>query len=79
MNGILVRTITQDQMGPLTVGTHATYYEWDGSDNNGNPLSAGVYLYKLTAKNENGEGYGHYDTYDENLYPNNWGKLVIVR
>ncbi len=79
MNGIVVREITQDQLGPLVVGTHVTNYEWDGTDNNGNPLAAGVYLYKMFAKNEKGEDYGHYETYDENLFKNNWGKLVIVR
>jgi hypothetical protein len=57
MDGIIVREITQDQLGPLAVGTHFTDYEWDGSDNNGNPLSAGVYLYKMTAKNQDGEDY----------------------
>jgi len=79
MDGIVVREITQDQMGPLVVGTHMTHYDWDGTDGNGNPLSAGVYLYKLIVKNEDGDDYGHYITYDENLFKNNWGKLVILR
>ncbi len=79
MDGILVRTITLDQMGPLVVGTHATHYEWNGTDNNGNPLSAGVYLYKMIARDEHGLDYGHYETYDENLFKNGWGKLIIVR
>ena len=79
MDGIVVREITQDQLGPLAVGTHFTNYEWDGTDGNGNPLSAGVYLYKMFAKNANGEDYGHYETYDDNLFKNGWGKLVIIR
>lgn len=79
MNGIVVREITQEQLGPLAVGTHYTNYEWDGSDNNGNPLSAGVYLYKMFAEDEHGTDYGHYETYDENLFKNGWGKLVIIR
>jgi hypothetical protein len=79
MNGVVVREITQDQLGPLVVGTHMTNYEWDGTDGNGNPLAAGIYLYKMFAKNENGEDYGHYETYDENLFRNDWGKLVIIR
>ena len=79
MDGIVVREITQEQIGPLVVGTHWTNYEWDGTDGNGNSLSAGVYLYKMFAKKENGEDYGHYETYDENLFRNDWGKLVIIR
>jgi hypothetical protein len=79
MDGIVVREITQDQLGPLAVGTHITHYEWDGTDNNGNPLASGVYLYKMFAKNAAGQDYGHYETYDDNLFKNGWGKLVIIR
>jgi len=33
----------------------------------------------MFAKNASGQDYGHYETYDDNLFKNGWGKLVIIR
>ena len=50
------------------------------TDQNGNELSAGLYLYRLVVKDENMEDYGHYNPYGDSEYENKgWGKLVIVR
>jgi flagellar hook assembly protein FlgD len=39
-----VRTLTSGNFGP---GPHDV--RWNGRDNAGNPVSSGVYLYRLTA------------------------------
>ncbi|RMF07586.1 MAG: T9SS C-terminal target domain-containing protein [Candidatus Neomarinimicrobiota bacterium] len=42
--GYQVRTLINDQYGP---GMHVV--NWDGRDNEGNPVSSGVYIYRLKA------------------------------
>ena len=80
VTGILVREITQDEMGPMSVGGHMTEYAWDGKDDNGNELAAGMYLYRLVVKDEQMKDYPHYSPYGDGDYNSKgWGKLVIVR
>ena len=80
ITGVLVREITQQDLGPLAPGNHRTEYAWDGTDQNGNELSAGLYLYRLVVKDENNNDYGQYNPYGDSEYENKgWGKLVIVR
>ncbi len=80
VTGILVREITQDEMGPMAVGGHMTEYAWDGKDNNGNELAAGMYLYRLVVKDEQMKDYPHYSPYGDGDYNSKgWGKLVLVR
>ncbi|HZV70014.1 MAG TPA: C25 family cysteine peptidase [Saprospiraceae bacterium] len=78
--GRIVREITQDELGPLTVGTHMTDYVWDGSDETGGQLAAGTYLYRLIVKDENLKDFDHYRTSgDDTFFRKGWGKMVIIR
>lgn len=80
ISGKIVREITQDELGPLVVGTHMTDYVWDGTDESGERLAAGTYLYRMVVKNENLEDYKRYDTSrQEEFFKKGWGKLVILR
>jgi hypothetical protein len=45
--GQLVRTLVDDVQAPLEGGFSK---EWNGSNNAGQPVSSGVYFYKLTTK-----------------------------
>jgi hypothetical protein len=80
LTGIVVKEINQDELGPLAVGNHLTEYVWDGSGDNGAQLAAGIYLYKLTVKDQNQKDYAPFQVYGEGTYLNKgWGKLVIIR
>ncbi|HJW29136.1 MAG TPA: C25 family cysteine peptidase, partial [Saprospiraceae bacterium] len=80
VQGIIVREISQDEIGPLAVGTHATEFAWDGTDQSGNELGMGIYFYRLIAKNQHQEDYPKYPLPDDHTYfENGWGKLVIIR
>ena len=61
------------------MGTHRTDYTWDGTDTYGQRLANGVYLYRVVAKNANGEDYERYDTSVDGFFRENFGKLVILR
>ncbi len=80
ISGRIVREITQQELGPLTVGTHMTDYIWDGTDENGGRLAAGTYLYRMIVKDENLKDFDRYKTSgDETYFKKGWGKLVILR
>ncbi len=78
--GRIVREITQDELGPLAVGTHMTDYVWDGTDENGGRLAAGTYLYRMIVKDEQLKNFDRYKTSgDDTYFKKGWGKLVILR
>ncbi|HLF63849.1 MAG TPA: C25 family cysteine peptidase [Saprospiraceae bacterium] len=74
--GQIVREIGKDEIG-LFVGT--TEYVWDGTTDSGERLPGGVYFYRLTAKDQDGNDYdllgpGFGATRDGRV-----GKVVIIR
>ncbi|MEL6864620.1 MAG: C25 family cysteine peptidase [Bacteroidota bacterium] len=79
VSGRIVREITQDELGPLRVGTHLTDFVWDGTDEFGNRLANGVYLYRVSAKKSNGEDYELFQSGADKFFKNGFGKLVILR
>jgi len=87
VSGRIVKEITQSEIGPLQVGTHRTEYSWDGTDEYGDRLANGVYLYRIIAKDDQGKDYRSYAELDnassqgglESFFKNGWGKMVIMR
>ena len=80
ISGKVVREITQDELGPLKIGTHKTDYAWDGHDEYGNQLANGVYLYRIIAKNKEGKTFEGFEGDTTNdMFKKGIGKLVILR
>ena len=77
--GKVVREITQDEIGTLKIGTHRTDFAWNGTDEYGNQLANGVYLYRVIAKNIDGKAFESYDTGTSDYFKKGIGKLVIMR
>ncbi len=78
-SGKIVKEITQDEMGPLKIGTHRSDYTWDGTDEYGDRLANGVYLYRIVAKKMGGDNYDAYDNGTNSMFDQGFGKLVIIR
>jgi hypothetical protein len=53
ITGLLVRQLSQEDLGSLTVGTNLTAGGWDGKDTFGHALANGIYIYKLAILNQN--------------------------
>ena len=81
VSGKMVREITQDQLGPLKIGKHLTDYVWDGTDEFGDKLANGVYLYRFIVKDQNQKDYEHFTETNttKQYFDGEWGKLVIIR
>ncbi len=79
ISGKIVREITDTEMGPLRIGTHKTDFQWNGTDEFGDKLANGVYLYRFVVQNDNGEAIEQRATSIDEYFKNDIGKLVILR
>jgi hypothetical protein len=57
VTGQVVREITKAELGLLHIGLNRTEFAWDGTDQYGDRLANGVYLYRVTARKANGQPY----------------------
>lgn len=78
VSGTLVKEITKAELGNLRIGQNRTEYRWDGTDNFGDRLANGVYLYRVTAT-INGEPLDNFYTKASPYFQNGFGKMVILR
>lgn len=78
VSGRVVREITEDQLGPISIGRNISSYAWDGTDEFGDPLANGVYLYTVKAK-INGEDIKHRESGADTYFKKNFGKMYLMR
>ncbi|MCC7444265.1 MAG: hypothetical protein IT263_05465, partial [Saprospiraceae bacterium] len=80
VTGKVVREITREQLGPLHIGLNRTEYRWDGTDEYGEKLANGVYLYKVNVLHKDGSKYDQYANKAlDSYFKDGFGKLVIMR
>jgi len=78
ISGRIVREIRQEELGPIHVGNNLTD-AWDGTDEFGQRLANGVYLYRVVSRRSNDESFEHRNTNADRFFKNGFGKLVIIR
>jgi len=81
ITGKIVREITKDELGPLHIGRNITEFKWDGTDQYGQKLANGVYLYRVVS-NLNGktlEKYKHEDDNTDKYFNKGYGKMYLMR
>lgn len=81
ITGKIVREITKDELGPLHIGRNITEFKWDGTDQYGQKLANGIYLYRVVT-NLNGKALDKYKSKDENTdkyFNKGYGKMYLMR
>lgn len=78
VTGRVVREITENELGRIYIGRNITEYAWDGTDEFGDPLANGVYLYRVIAK-INGEDIKHRETAADQYFKKDFGKMYLLR
>ncbi len=55
VNGKVIREVRKDEFGPIHIGNNVSEFAWDGTDQYGDKLANGVYLYQVFTKIEGQE------------------------
>ena len=75
ITGKIVREITKNELGPLQIGRNVTEFKWDGTDQFGQKLANGIYLYRVVT-NLNGKSLEKYTGTSSRLDAD--GKPVVI-
>ncbi|OQP51223.1 C25 family cysteine peptidase [Niastella populi] len=81
VTGKIVREITMNELGPLHIGRNITEYKWDGTDQYGQKLGNGVYLYRVITSMD-GRAMDKYKAAGDNTdkyFNNGYGKMYLMR
>jgi hypothetical protein len=78
VSGRVVREITEDQFGPIYIGRNISQYAWDGTDEFGDRLANGVYLYRVKMQIA-GEDVKHRDSGADSHFTKEFGKMYLMR
>ena len=78
VTGRVVREIAMHELGDLRVGRNITDYAWDGTDQFGDKLARGVYLYRVMAQ-LNGQDIEYRETAAGSLFTKGFGKMYLLR
>jgi flagellar hook assembly protein FlgD len=78
VTGKVVREITQEEIGPIRIGNNITQFAWDGTDEFGDKLANGVYLYRVVMDRQP-EEFKHRRTAGDRAFKQEYGKLYILR
>ncbi len=80
VTGKVVREITREELGSLHIGVNRTNYRWDGTDEFGDKLANGVYLYKVNVVHKDGSKFDQFSNRAiDKYFKEGFGKLVIMR
>lgn len=78
VTGKLVKEIGLDELGPIHIGRNITQYAWDGTDDYGDPLANGVYLYRVITK-INGSKIENRSSGADKYFTKEFGKMYLMR
>ena len=81
ITGKIVREINEWELGPIHIGTNITTYKWNGTDQFGNKVGNGVYLYRVIT-NLNSKSLGHFTDTGDNTskyFKSGYGKMYLMR
>lgn len=78
VSGKIVKEIGMEELGPIRVGVNRTEYAWNGTDQFGDQLANGVYLYRVITQ-KNGETYERYNSNVDYMFRRGFGKMYLMR
>ncbi len=78
VSGKVVREIFKDELGNLHIGRNITDFAWDGTDQYGDALANGLYIYRVIANAKN-EAIDKYETGTDQYFKNGIGKMYLMR
>lgn len=78
ITGRVVREIDMAELGPIRIGRNITQFAWDGTDQYGDRLANGVYLYRVIT-NIDGQQIELNSTSASKYFHEGFGKMYLMR
>ncbi len=78
ITGKVIKEISLEELGDIHIGRNITEYSWDGTDEFGDRLANGVYLYRVISKINN-EKIELRQTSADQYFNNGFGKMYIIK
>jgi len=81
VTGRIVREIRREELGPIRIGRNITEFKWDGTDQFGQALANGVYLYRVIAT-QDGQPMERWKPEGDptgSFFRNGYGKMYLMR
>lgn len=78
VSGKIVKEITEQDFGPIKIGNNVSEYAWDGTDNYGDRLANGVYLYQVLTRID-GQQVKKRETAADKFVTHNTGKIYLLK
>ena len=78
ISGRVVREIFAFELGPLHIGRNITQFSWDGTDEYGDQLANGIYLYKVDIRLD-GNAMETRETNADQYFHKGYGKMYLMR
>lgn len=78
ITGRVVREITMEELGDIRIGKNITEYAWDGTDQFGDQLANGVYLYRVIVRKD-GQDVEHRESGADPYFTKGFGKMYLMR
>lgn len=81
ITGKVVKEITRDELGSIRIGRNITDYKWDGTDQYGQRLANGVYLYRVvsTLHGKQLEKFRAPNENTDKFFTRGYGKMYLMR
>lgn len=78
VTGKVIKEIYKNELGPINIGRNITEYAWDGTDQYGDPLANGLYLYRIVTRIDN-QSIERYETSVDKYFKHEMGKMYLLR
>lgn len=78
ISGKMVKELSLSDLGPIHIGRNITQYAWDGTDNYGDKLANGVYLYRVFSSIQNTQ-IEHRSSEIDTFFKKGFGKMYLMR
>lgn len=78
LSGKMIKNVNLVELGDVHLGQNITEFAWDGTDEYGDQLANGVYIYKVFIRMPS-EDLETRDTGIEKFFNNGWGKMYLMR
>lgn len=79
ITGRIIREIMLDELGPLHIGRNITQYSWNGTDEFGDRLANGLYLYRVVVSIDGQQQMDLRETGADKYFESGFGKMYIAR